>query len=79
MKKIETEVCIYDVILEVSGYYSPEEPEERYDNNMTGYPGSAAEFEIESIMLEGINIHELLSERVIELIIEEVLENQLNQ
>lgn len=79
MKKIETEICIYDVVLDVTGYYSPEEPMVMYDSNMDGYPGCAAEFEIESISLNGTRITDLISDYVYEQIIEKVLENQLNQ
>lgn len=75
-KKIETDVNIYDVTMDVSGYYTPEEPRVWYDGNMEGYPGAGAEFDLQSVELEGINIIELLSDRVIELIIEKVIENQ---
>jgi hypothetical protein len=77
-KNIKMEISIYDVKLEVSGTYYPEEPREMYDGNMEGYPGSYAEFEIDSIKLEGIVITELLSDHVIELIREKVIENQEN-
>jgi hypothetical protein len=75
-KYIETDVNIYDVTLKVSGDYYAEEPRELYDGNMEGYPGSGAEFEIDSINLEGINITELVSDEVYEKIIEIVIENQ---
>jgi hypothetical protein len=75
-KDITMEVNIYDVRLEVSGTYYPEEPREMYDGNMEGYPGSYAEFEIDSIKLEGIVITELISDDVYEKIIEKVIENQ---
>ena len=77
-KDITIEVSIYDVKLEVSGTYYPEEPSQMYDGNMEGYPGSYAEFEIDSINLEGINITELVSDEVYEKIIEIVIENQEN-
>jgi hypothetical protein len=77
-KNIKMEINIYDAKLEVSGTYYPEEPREMYDGNMEGYPGSYAEFEIDSIKLEGIVITELLSDHVIELIREKVIENQEN-
>jgi hypothetical protein len=76
MKKLTLGLTIYDVYLEVTGYYYPEEPSQMYDDNMEGYPGSYAEFEIESVKLEGIVITELLSDEVYELIIEKVIENQ---
>lgn len=75
-KYIETDVNIYDVTLTVSGDYDAEEPRELYDGNMEGYPGAGAEFDLQSVELEGVNIIELLSDRVIELIIEKVIENQ---
>jgi hypothetical protein len=75
-KEIEVGVTIYDVYLTVSGYYHPEEPEEMYDDNMEGYPGCNAEFELQSVQLEGIEISSLLSDSVTNLIIEEVIENQ---
>jgi hypothetical protein len=77
-KTITVDVNIYDVTLTVSGDYEPEEPRELYDDNMEGYPGSGAEFDIQSIELEGINIIDLLSDIVIELIREKVIENQEN-
>ncbi len=74
--RIETQVNIYDVTMDVSGYYTPEEPRVWYDGNMEGYPGAPAEFEIDSIKLEGIVITELISDDVYEKIIEKVIENQ---
>ena len=76
MKKITSTVVISDVYLEVTGYYYPEEPEERYDNNMEGYPGCPAQFNIISVKVEGINITELISDEVYEEIITKVIENQ---
>lgn len=74
--RIETQVNIYDVTMDVSGYYTPEEPRVWYDGNMEGYPGAAAEFDLESVEVEGVNIIELLSDHVIKLIKEKVIENQ---
>jgi hypothetical protein len=76
MKKVTLGLTISDVYLEVTGYYYPEEPTEWYDDNMSGHPGSYADFEIQSVKVEGINITELLSDEVYELIIEKVIENQ---
>jgi hypothetical protein len=75
-KRIETEVNIFDVKLDVTGNYHPPEPVVYYDNNMEGYPGSPAEFEIKSVEIGGILITELLSNRVYELIVEQVIEKQ---
>lgn len=74
--RIETQVNIYDVTMDVSGYYTPEEPRVWYDGNMEGYPGAAAEFDLETVELEGVNIIELLSDHVIKLIKEQVIEKQ---
>jgi hypothetical protein len=76
MKKLTLGLTIYDVYLEVTGYYYPEEPTEWYDDNMSGNPGYRADFEIQSVKLEGIVITELLSDEVYELIIDKVIENQ---
>jgi hypothetical protein len=76
MGHITTEVNIYDVTMNVSGYYTPEEPKIWYDGNMEGYPGAGAEFEIESVELEGIEISQIISDEVYELIIEQVIEQQ---
>jgi hypothetical protein len=75
-KHITTEVNIHDVILEVSGIYYPEEPTVWYDGNMEGYPGAPADFELESVQLEGIEITTLIDGDVIDLIIEQVIEKQ---
>ena len=79
MKEIETEVNVYDVRLDVHGYYSPAEPMVMYYPDGSGHPGCSAEFEITSVKLEGIVITDLLSDEVYELIIEKSIENQLNQ
>ena len=77
-KLIELEVTVHDVTLEVSGYYIPEEPRVWYDGNMEGYPGAPADFELESVQLEGIEITTLLDGDIIDLIIEEVIKTQEN-
>lgn len=75
-KKLTVTLFISNVYLEVTGWYIPEEPTEWYDDNMSGNPGYRADFEIESVKVEGINITELISDEVYELIIKEVIENQ---
>lgn len=75
-RSITVDVNIYDVTLTVSGDYEPEEPRVWYDGNMEGYPGAAAEFDLESVEVEGVNIIDLLSSNVIELIKEQVIEKQ---
>lgn len=75
-KDIETEIDIDDIKLEITGTYYPEEPMVRYDDNMEGYPGAPAEFEIESVKLLGVDIIDILSDEVYEKIIEKVIENQ---
>jgi hypothetical protein len=72
------DVNIYDVTLTVSGDYEPGEDMVMYDGNMEGYPGSSPEFDLETVEIEGINIIDLLNDRVIELIKEQVIENQEN-
>jgi hypothetical protein len=76
MKKLTLTLFIYDVYLEVTGYYYPEEPTEWYDDNMSGNPGYRADFEIQSVKIEGIDITKLLSDEVYEEIITKVIEQQ---
>jgi hypothetical protein len=76
MKKVTLGLTISDVYLEVTGYYYPEEPTEWYDDNMSGHPGSYADFEIQSVKVEGINITELISDEVYDEITNKVIENQ---
>jgi hypothetical protein len=76
--KIITEINIYDVKLEVSGTYYPSEAMIMYDDNMEGYPGSYAEFEIRSVKVEGIDITKLISDDVNDQIIEKIIKNQEN-
>ena len=75
-KQLTTYVKVHDITMEVSGYYIPEEPKIWYDGNMEGYPGAAAEFEIETIELEGIEISQIISDEVYNKIIEQVIEKQ---
>jgi hypothetical protein len=75
-KQLTTYVKVYDITMEVSGYYIPEEPKIWSDGNMEGYPGAAAEFEIETIELEGIEISQIISDEVYNQIIEQVIEQQ---
>lgn len=78
-REIEIGVTIYDVYLEVNGYYSAPEPMVMYYSDMSGYPGSSAEFEIISVSLNGTRITDLLSDDVYNEIIEKAIDNQLNQ
>jgi hypothetical protein len=74
--RIETQVNIYDVTMDVSGYYTPEEPRVWYDGNMEGYPGAAAEFELASVKVEDVEIIDLISDQIYDEIIDKVIENQ---
>jgi hypothetical protein len=44
-----------------------------YDGNMEGYPGCAAEFELQSVQVNGTEIIEIISDEVHEEIIDKVL------
>ena len=55
-KEIEVGITIGGVDLTVSGTYHPDEDPIMYDSNMEGHPGYGAEFELESVQLEGIDI-----------------------
>ena len=74
-KEIELGLTVGGTYLTVSGTYYPEEPKEMYDGNMEGYPGAYAEFEIDSIQINGTNITELVSDEIYNEIIEKVINN----
>ena len=74
MKEIETEVNVYDVRLDVHGYYSPAEPMVMYYPDGSGYPGCSAEFEIASIQVNGTDITELVSDEIYDEVIEKAIE-----
>jgi len=75
-KEIELGITVSEVYLTVSGTYHPEEPREMYDGNMEGYPGYAAEFELQSVKVEDVEIIDLISDSIYDEIIERVIENQ---
>ena len=75
MKEIEIELNIGGVDITVSGHYSPEEPMVMYDSDMAGYPGCPAEFNINSIQVNGTDITELVSDEIYEEIIEKAIDN----
>ena len=75
-KEIELGLTVGGVYLTVSGYYYPEEPSQMYDGNMEGYPGCAAEFELQSVQVDGTDIIEIISDEIYEEIIDKVIENQ---
>ena len=75
MKEIETEVCIYDVLLDVCGYYSPPEAMVMYYPDGSGHPGCSSEFEIISVSLNGTRITDLISDDVYNEIIEKAIDN----
>jgi hypothetical protein len=75
-KEIELGIRIQNIYLEVSGTYHPEEPAEMYDDNMEGYPGYDAEFELSSVQVDGNEIIDLISDAIHDEIIERVIENQ---
>ncbi len=51
----------YDVVLFVTGYYSPEEKRVDYYEDLSGYPGAPAEFEIYKVQCGRQDIMDLLS------------------
>lgn len=75
-KEIELGITVGGVYLTVSGTYHPEEAREMYDGNMEGYPGSYAEFELESVQVNGTEIIDIISESIFDEIVEKVIENQ---
>lgn len=75
-KEIELGITVGGTYVTVSGTYHPEEPKIYYDSNLEGYPGSYAEFELESVQVDGTEIIDLISDAIFDEIIDKVLENQ---
>ena len=75
-KEIEIGITVGGVYLTVSGTYHEEEPREMYDGNIEGYPGYPAEFELQSVQIDGNEIIDLISNAIYDEIIEKVIENQ---
>jgi hypothetical protein len=75
-KEIELGITVSEIYLIVSGTYHPEEPTEWYDGNMTGYPGSYAEFELASVKVEDVEIIDLISDQIYDEIINEIIQQQ---
>ncbi len=69
----------YDnVLLNVTGFYEPEEKEITYDADMAGYPGAPAEFDIHIISCGGQDIIGILHYETIQEIEKEILNNIYN-
>jgi hypothetical protein len=73
----EYEIEYNGVTLVVKGDYTPEEKEVMYYSDMSGHPGSPAEFCAQEIYASdsNVNIIDLLSEEVVEEIELKCLEN----
>lgn len=76
---INREVVYDNVTMTVYGEMSTEEPEVRYDSDMSGYPGCSAEFEIEKIEVGGFDVTNILDKDVFEPIKQLVLEASYEQ
>lgn len=77
-KEIELGLTVGGTYITVSGCYYPDEDAIMYDSNMEGYPGCAAEFELQSVQVDGTEIIDLISDAIFDEIVEKVLENQQN-
>lgn len=75
MNQTELSINVGGTDVTVSGYYSPEEPMVMYDSNMEGYPGCAAEFELQSVQIDGTEIINLISDEIFEEIVEKAIEH----
>lgn len=54
------EIDLYGVPLTVVGIYTPEEPGVDYTQDMDGYPGSPAEFEVYEVLAGEVDIRDIL-------------------
>ena len=58
----ELEIELKGIKMTVEGYYFPGEPQVRYYDDMSGYPGSDSEFEINSVKIHDQEIWDLLTD-----------------
>lgn len=72
MQKFEIE--FENIPLTVKGYYVEAEEEILYYGDLGGHPGSLASFDIRKVLVEDVNIYNLLSESVLDLITQQILE-----
>lgn len=75
MKRNLTEVAIdfAGIPMTVTGIFSPAEPCVMYYDDMSGYPGSNAEFDIDSIQINGQEINDLLNDDQFDEIVEKCI------
>lgn len=75
MNQTELSINVGGVDVIISGYYSPEEPMVMYYPDGSGYPGCAAEFELQSVQVDGTEIIDLISDEIFEEIVEKAIEH----
>lgn len=75
MNQTELSINVGGVDVTVSGYYSPEEPMVMYYPDGSGYPGCPAEFELQSVQIDGTEIINLISDEIFEEIVEKAIEH----
>ena len=72
-KLIEVEIDFAGIPMTVSGVFSPAEECVMYYSDMSGYPGSGADFEIDSIQINGQEVNDLLSDEQYEEVVEKCI------
>ena len=75
---IAHEIEYDNVVLNVVGFYAPEEREVTYDEDLGGYPGAPAYFDIHIISCGGQYIIGILHYETIQEIEKEILNNIYN-
>ena len=63
-----------DIPMTVKGYYEQAEEEILYYGDLGGHPGSLASFDIRKVYVEDVDIYSILSEPIIDLITQQILE-----
>lgn len=75
---IAHEIEYDNVVLNVTGFYAPEEREVMYNEDLGGYPGAPAYFDIHTILCGGQDIIGILHYETIQEIEKEILNNIYN-
>jgi hypothetical protein len=79
MDQIEITINYEGINMLVVGDYTKAEEAVMYDKDMSGHPGSSAEFEVQQVLVEGNDITSIISENHFELIAQEVLRVKDNE
>jgi hypothetical protein len=80
-KKLDTQEIVYcDIPFTVTGIFHAAEAPDYYNSDGSGYPGCPASFDLDEILINGVNVYEILTnsqiDEITDLVIEKFEENE---